>query len=784
MSDERTQSLFDRLRRGGHDAYLWQRLAEGHKKTIWIPEGGSIAVAEGKKNIYWSVHSGMAARRTATNRLTNAEVTAINCLYADVDWKIYEGDRGKALAHVYGLSAVPNVVVDSGGGFHCYWMLDETVTLDANGIRERVTRIQAAWVGVVGADPEAKDLARVLRVPGTWNIKYDPLRLVDFERYTEGTWPLAELIELLPEGWETVENRVLSPLPTPELGDAHGWLRNEAARMVARGDPDDVIMTVLRTVNEQQGTGIEEARLRRFIESGRKKYAGAILGGSRSAGGQTEPPDEGANDVDDPNAGVIGFEHVDDGKRLHQVMKGQTWFDRRARTWYAFDHRLGVWRTGHAAASVVFDAFRAVRQRIIPAEIAQTRSARRRSLLLVHEAKHLRNDPWMRNVIKAYSGFEETSLEASGIRFDATPGLVKVANGTVELATGMFREDRIEDYITRRCPTRYVEGAANARWEEFVAWTMGGDAELAAFMQRLAGYALIGTNNEQVFPILHGWGRNGKGTFCGTLVSVLGPELAGTTDKRVILSRPRQEVDLENALTLLEGRRLVWISEPGPGDELRQDRVKEITGHNPIAARLKYTDIHEFTPTVLVVLDTNTYPVVPNWDLAMRRRLLVVEFESTCSAEEANPHLMDEILAAGPEGILGWAIRGAGDVWENGLRPPAKTQEWTDSFVELEDWRQSFLEDTTLQVPGNDPTEVGKGSASLGELHNVLTAWWKDNQSTRWPPTKRDLSQVLQALGYSLKTVGRGETTVRAVLGLRIREEWQARALAESEWRG
>ena len=62
--------------------------------------------------------------------------------------------------------------------------MNSTVTVDDNN-RERIKGIQASWVDLVGSDPAAKDLARVLRLPGTVNVK--DLYAPDF--------PIAHIIE-------------------------------------------------------------------------------------------------------------------------------------------------------------------------------------------------------------------------------------------------------------------------------------------------------------------------------------------------------------------------------------------------------------------------------------------------------------------------------------------------------------------------------------------------------------------------------------------------------------
>jgi hypothetical protein len=65
---------------------------------------------------------------------------------------------------------------------NCYWLFPEPFILESDEDRRAAMERQAAWVEYVGADPASKDLARVLRVPGTRNIKYQPAPLVTIKR--------------------------------------------------------------------------------------------------------------------------------------------------------------------------------------------------------------------------------------------------------------------------------------------------------------------------------------------------------------------------------------------------------------------------------------------------------------------------------------------------------------------------------------------------------------------------------------------------------------------------
>jgi len=109
-----------------------------------------------------------------------------------------------ALTHVNALSVRPSVVVYSGGGYHCYWLLADTYMIAGDDAAFKyATFLQDAWVKYVGGDTGAKDLRRVLRVPGLRNYKKDyapDFPLVEFVHYDlERRYPLAALAALLPE---------------------------------------------------------------------------------------------------------------------------------------------------------------------------------------------------------------------------------------------------------------------------------------------------------------------------------------------------------------------------------------------------------------------------------------------------------------------------------------------------------------------------------------------------------------------------------------------------------
>lgn len=109
----------------------------------------------------YDVAIGMTVRRTKRGH-------ADDCIRANILWADIDGDRRKLDA----FPMRPNLVVESGtpGHLHAYWATPEPVDLtDAKERAEFVTALSGAQAGV-GSD-NVRDLARIMRMPGTLNWK-------------------------------------------------------------------------------------------------------------------------------------------------------------------------------------------------------------------------------------------------------------------------------------------------------------------------------------------------------------------------------------------------------------------------------------------------------------------------------------------------------------------------------------------------------------------------------------------------------------------------------------
>jgi hypothetical protein len=183
-----TNEFLKALHRGGKHSYWW---TPDPRRSSWWHVETPTTLPNGRSNVYFGIHP------VDTIPPTNAQgepkppehvrsqinyVTAVNCLFAEFDANDFGGDKAAAWQHVEQLDPEPSAIIDSGGGYHCYWLLDETWFLHDEAERKKASELQADWVEYVQGDDASKDLARVLRVPGTKNYKYEPAREVAFVR--------------------------------------------------------------------------------------------------------------------------------------------------------------------------------------------------------------------------------------------------------------------------------------------------------------------------------------------------------------------------------------------------------------------------------------------------------------------------------------------------------------------------------------------------------------------------------------------------------------------------
>jgi len=157
------------------------------------------------QNLTQNVFFGVSTRNGGGKK---EHIVNIPACWTDLDFK--DTTQGAIEGKLKAFPLKPTSIVNSGGGYHIYWKFKEAHTLeDVDKIETLNHQLAQYW----GGDHNACDASRILRVPGTFNYKYDPKREVKLV-HQNGAEYLLEDFEFLP------------PYEKPPTVTSHGSTQN------------------------------------------------------------------------------------------------------------------------------------------------------------------------------------------------------------------------------------------------------------------------------------------------------------------------------------------------------------------------------------------------------------------------------------------------------------------------------------------------------------------------------------------------------------------------------
>lgn len=328
---------------------------------------------------------------------------------------------------------------------------------------------------------------------------------------------------------------------------------------------------------------------------------------------------------------------------------------------------------------------------------------------------------------------------------DADPFGLNTPAGIVDLRTGELRAPDPAARCTK--VTAVAPGSDGAElWRGFLDTITCGDAELANYLQTVAGMAVLGKVFTETLLIATGDGGNGKSTFFNTLARVLG-DYSTSINPSLLLTGNRGNVGAEVAV--LRGIRLALAAETEEGQRLESSTVKRLCSTDRIAANPKYMQPFTFTPSHTLLLFTNFLPRVGSSDRGTWSRLTVLPFNAHLrdTAGEKKDYA-DMLYTQAGGAVLSWMVEGARRFIANGykLTPPAVVREALADYRKSCDWLGGFL---------TECCELGENYATNGrELYAHYTAYCQVNGDYR--RDNRDFAHAMQNAGYERKHTMKG----------------------------
>jgi putative DNA primase/helicase len=355
--------------------------------------------------------------------------------------------------------------------------------------------------------------------------------------------------------------------------------------------------------------------------------------------------------------------------------------------WYVWNGRRWEPDTTLRARDEIGDALAIVGQEVRAS--AKTKAAIAEAQ---RESRRIESVSTLDAVIKLVQARAEIAVRQDSL--DADPWLLNTPSGAVDLRSGAMELASPEQLSTKLTLVGPDHEGSTALWQKFLMESTGYDRELIAYLQRLVGYALTGSTEEQVLVFIWGPGKNGKSVFLNVVRNVMGDYAkVAAMDAFTASKWDKHTTDLAD----LVGARLVTASETQADRAWDEQRVKQLSGGDPVKARFMRQDNFQFTPSFKLVFVGNHKPAIRDPDGAMRRRFHLVPFTRT--PEQIDKQLGEKLKAEYPA-ILGWMIRGSLLWKQRGLDAPAIVKEATEEYLEGEDAVGRWLLERTLPQEG------------------------------------------------------------------------------------
>jgi len=300
------------------------------------------------------------------------------------------------------------------------------------------------------------------------------------------------------------------------------------------------------------------------------------------------------------------------------------------------------------------------------------------------------------------------------------PYLLNTPGGVYDLNTGRLVEQSdgmLFTQVTRCAPQRIATPA----WDGFLSSVFDNNLEMIEFMQRLLGYLLTGSIDEQKLFFFYGIGSNGKSVLLDCLHDLLGDYSHDLPSESLT---QRNHGDHPTEYAALHGKRLAISSEIENNSRWAQSKIKALTGNKTFTARFMRQDYFTFNITHKHVIASNHKPLLSGGDYAMARRFVLVPFTQVFEGVRKDVNLPRKLKDEYP-GILQWAIDGAVK-WtrDRDLLIPESVKNASKEYMEE-------MDDLAIWI--SEKCDTGPAFTSLAqELYKSFNNWQQERGDSLW----------------------------------------------------
>lgn len=305
---------------------------------------------------------------------------------------------------------------------------------------------------------------------------------------------------------------------------------------------------------------------------------------------------------------------------------------------------------------------------------------------------------------------------------DKNDYLLNLQNGTLDLSDDKpkFMEHNPDMLLSKICNVSYDPNAKCEEWDKFLLEIMQGDRDKIEYLQKIAGLSLTGCTEQESCYILYGsTTRNGKSTFCETLIYLMGDYALTMKPETLAVKQNLDSRQASGDIARLAGCRFVNASEPPKRMLFDTALLKSLLGRDSITARHLHQREFEFIPKFKLVINTNYLPTITDDTVFSSGRINVVSFDRHFEPHEQDKHLKDRLRQKQElSGILNWCIEGLRLYRKDGLEPPEAVKNATAAYRSDSDKIGSFINECLTKAEVNSKAK---------DIYDVYAKWCDSN---------------------------------------------------------
>jgi putative DNA primase/helicase len=557
----------------------------------------------------------------------------------------------EALEMINNFPIKPSLVIHSGGGFHCYWILKEPIKVADFGI-DHLENVNRALSLALGGDTGTHDLSRVLRIPGSCNFKQaDNPRLVELVADNDVKYELHDFDEIVAANIDLInkptvraEKQAVSSISTqaiPASTDTNTIDINQLpvsdkiknliklgndGTYPSRSEADMAVVTAL--VNK----GLIEAQIKQIFmtqiigekyrtHNAPEKYLKHTIDEAKKMSDMTE------EEMMDPLFLSGSISRTDKKYTLH-ILNFQEYIVGKYKMKILDLERAIFLYNGRCYEQCSDKAL----NKLCQDELGNHRNLFTKSALsdLIHFATG------------------DVLINSDKAQIDQLKFLT-LQNGLYDLDTGILIPHTPDKFTTNLLPYIYDPSATCPRFIQFLDEIFMGDKMKIHFVQEAVGYIFHKSLPTPAVFFLIGNGSNGKSVFINTISNLVGKENTSNVSFNL----------LSDEVYILElYQKMVNISGETPNNKnMSTDVMKAVTAGDWVTGKELYKQPMKFRPFAKSFLAMNELPSITDKTHGMWRRIWVLNFPREFKPEEMDRNLESK-LSQELSGIFNWALEG------------------------------------------------------------------------------------------------------------------------------